>query len=412
MNMKKTLLLFLVIFSAFSVKADFLGELNAYASEQTWKKSAIKPEITREKLIEAIEMARCYYLNHQYPAGNFIYTVNIANGERLQKDNQVRQAGALWGLSCLNRDRFNEPTRRALILGIDFFASKIDTLKSGQKCFVYPNDENIITGAVALYCLALTDFLVGQEKFLPAKDIKHVRELLETHISFLRSLELPDGSWARGYNIVDDMADTEPSPYYDGETLLAYCKAARYLGYEQLIPRINESLPKLIEKYTVKAWQPDGNDEVSKSFYQWGCMSFAEYTEAGWTPQRKLVENAAYALTWWLMYEGKILHRTGNTGYAVEGIIGAWRIAKENGNTEYQKTFADLAIQIMANIMTFQYKGPFMEFNPFLSSLQNVPPGNEGGICGSKTDPFVRIDTVQHQTHAMLLMLQHLFPRK
>jgi hypothetical protein len=88
--------------------------------------------ITRDHLITAIEAARVYYLNQQFKEGNFLYAMDLSTGKYYDDDNQVRQAGALWGLSCLNRDRFTENTRRALLAGIDFF-DVVEDLRVGNR---------------------------------------------------------------------------------------------------------------------------------------------------------------------------------------------------------------------------------------------------------------------------------------
>lgn len=390
--------------------ASLESRLHSMAEESHWLEVIKRPEITRSNLIQAIEMSRAYYLNHQNVDGNFKYALDISNGEMIEKDNQVRQAGALWGLSCLNRDRFNEPTRRALLLGIDFFASRVQELPSGEKCTVYPNEIIINTGGAALFSLAIIEFLRGQDKYLDEKTRQKYTELLDAHLSFLRSLEMDDGSWARFYTITTDKKTLEGSSYYDGECLLAYCKAARYLNRTDLLDHINNALPKLIAKYTVHAWDKELDNEDSKGFYQWACMACAEYVEAGWEPHAKLAADAAYALTWWIVHHNQIEHRLGNTAYAVEGILGTYRIAKHNGDTACQEKLKEIVFNIMSSLMTWQYKGPFMRYNPALSQLKAYP-GSDGGIVGSRGATLVRIDIQQHQTHAMLMMLELFFPK-
>ncbi|MBR4417333.1 MAG: hypothetical protein IKS67_11220, partial [Victivallales bacterium] len=65
---------------------------------------------------------------------------------------------------------------------------------------------------------------------------------------------------------------------------------------------------------------------------------------------------------------------------------------------------------IMGKLILCQYKGPFMQYNPYLTSLKNVVPEAYGGITAAPNSPFVRIDNVQHQVHATLLMLKYLYP--
>ena len=386
--------------------------LRKVAQDEFWDLSTRTPEITRTTLIQAIEMARAYFINHQKTSGNFIYSLDIANGDIIDKDNQVRQAGALWGLSSLNRDRFNEPTRRAVILGIDFFSSNVTTLRTGEKVFSYPNMDHVDTGAVALYCLSIMEFLRGQSKFLDEKTKKKYKDILDMHIEYLRSMELEDGSWGRTTNIIVSLRDTTPSPYYDGEALLAYCKAARYFDRKDLLERINYALPRLARRYTYGAWKTEDGNDLTKGFCQWGSMACAEYVEAGFEPHRQLAADLSYALSKWLLYINQIEYRSGNTAYAVEGLMGSFRVAKALDDKKEMEKFKGASLKIMSNLMTWQYKGPFTKFNPMLSALKTPVKGADGGITYAKNSTMVRIDVVQHQLHAMLLMLEHLFPEQ
>ena len=130
--------------------------------------------------------------------------------------------------------------------------------------------------------------------------------------------------------------------------------------------------------------------------------------EAGWQPHAKLVSEAAYALSWWQIHSNQIEYRLGNTSYAVEGLIATYQIAKHNGDASKQEKLKEVVLRIMSSLMIWQYKGPFMRFNPALNQLKAYP-GSDGGIVNSKGSTLVRIDTHQHQTHAMLLMLKHFF---
>ncbi|MDQ0290373.1 hypothetical protein [Oligosphaera ethanolica] len=388
-----------------TTSTSLIEQLRPFCSEQTWLDLQKPPPISKQIVTQSIEAARTYYLNQQKTEGNFTYALDISTGDVFEDDNAVRQAGALWGLACLNRDRFNEPTRRAVILGLDFFAKQTRALPSGEAATVYGEDETISTGMVALYCLSIIDFITGQEKFLPEDVLKRFRLQLDIHLHYLRSMEMADGSWARVYDVPSGYREPVASAYYDGECLLAYCKAARYLGKTELIPRINDALPKLIKRYTLDCWQPGGDRELSKGFYQWGCMACNEYQQAGWEPHADLARHSAIALSWWLLHENQLASRQGNTSYAIEGLIAAWHCAKALNDQSAMTSIRRNCEDIMANLISWQYGGPLMQHNPYLSTLERVPPKAFGGITSSRDSSVVRIDIVQHQVHAMLMML-------
>lgn len=396
--------------NSFTALEETTKELQPYTLMDAWQHEIQTPPLTREILMQSLEAARAYYLNQQKTDGNFKYLLDLSDGKTSDDDNQVRQAGAIWGLSCLNRDFFNEPTRRALLLGFDFFIRNIKTLPTGETVIVYPGEKNLNSGTVALFCLALTDFLAGQDKYLDQNTKDKYRRILFTHLQFLRTMELDDGSWSRAYELSSGIRKPVPSSYYDGEALLAYCKAARLYNRKDLIRRINFALPRLIHRYTVQTWQPDGDQDLTKGFYQWGSMAFAEYVEAGWEPHAKLAADAAMALAWWQIDENQLEAKKANVAYAVEGLAATWRIARMTKREAEEKRLKSVIDNIMGKLILCQYKGPFMQYNPYLMSLKNVVPEAYGGITAAQNSPFVRIDNVQHQVHATLLMLEYLYP--
>ena len=396
--------------NSFASLEETTKELQPYTLMDAWQHEIQTPPLTREILMQSLDAARAYYLNQQKTDGNFKYLLDLSDGKTSDDDNQVRQAGAIWGLSCLNRDFFNEPTRRALLLGFDFFIRNIKTLPTGETVIVYPGEKNLNSGTVALFCLALTDFLAGQDKYLDQNTKDKYRRILFTHLQFLRTMELDDGSWSRAYELSSGIRKPVPSSYYDGEALLAYCKAARLYNRKDLIRRINFALPRLIHRYTVQTWQPDGDQDLTKGFYQWGSMAFAEYVEAGWEPHAKLAADAAMALAWWQIDENQLEAKKANVAYAVEGLAATWRIARMTKREAEEKRLKSVIDNIMGKLILCQYKGPFMQYNPYLMSLKNVVPEAYGGITAAQNSPFVRIDNVQHQVHATLLMLEYLYP--
>ena len=396
--------------NSFASLEETTKELQPYTLMDAWQHEIQTPPLTREILMQSLEAARAYYLNQQKTDGNFKYLLDLSDGKTSDDDNQVRQAGAIWGLACLNRDFFNEPTRRALLLGFDFFIRNIKTLPTGETVIVYPGEKNLNSGTVALFCLALTDFLAGQDKYLDQNTKDKYRRILFTHLQFLRTMELDDGSWSRAYELSSGIRKPVPSSYYDGEALLAYCKAARLYNRKDLIRRINFALPRLIHRYTVQTWQPDGDQDLTKGFYQWGSMAFAEYVEAGWEPHAKLAADAAMALAWWQIDENQLEAKKANVAYAVEGLAATWRIARMTKREAEEKRLKSVIDNIMGKLILCQYKGPFMQYNPYLMSLKNVVPEAYGGITAAQNSPFVRIDNVQHQVHATLLMLEYLYP--
>ncbi len=410
MNLNQRIIFWGTILAALALAAtDFSVSLQKYSRAEYWQSLDHLPELSRDHLVTAIEAARVYYLNHQLKEGNFLYAFEVVSNQQFSDDNQVRQAGALWGLSCLNRDRFNENTRRAVLSGLEFFIANRKKFPEGQLIITYPGEDVLKTGTVALFCLAITEFLIGQEKFLPA-EVKHRYEsVLLDHLRYLQHLELPDGSWVHVHDLPSGYRDPVGKSYYDGEALLAYCKAARYLQREELLPRIQFALPRLIQRYLLDCWKPGGNPEETKGFSQWGAMAFAECVEAGWEHTDGAAE-AAMALAWWQIHSNKIESRDGNTAYAVEGLIASWRVAKQRGDQPSMAILRAVSERCLARLMLCQIGGPFHSQNEFFQSLPRIEPRAFGGITAAVHSGAIRIDNVQHQLHAMLLALTYFYP--
>lgn len=400
------LLLMLTVLASFA--EELPAELRKYAGQEYWQTLDDAPAISKDILLTSIEAARAYYLNHQLKEGNFLYAFDVVSNQQFSDDNQVRQAGALWGLSCLNRDRFTENTRRAVLASLEFFIANRKKLPDGQLVITYPGEDVLKTGTVALFCLAITEFLLGQEKFLPPEVKDKYETILLEHLQYLQSMELPDGSWAHVYDLPSGYRDPIGKSYYDGEALLAYCKAVRYLRREELLPRIQFAVPKLIHRYLLDCWKPGGDPEESKGFSQWGAMAFAECVEAKWEKTAGAAE-AAMALAWWQIYSNKLEARGGNTAYAIEGLIASWRVAKCQQDQKSMALLRAVSERCLGRLMLCQIGGPFHTRNEFFNSLPRIQPRAFGGITAAANSGAIRIDNVQHQLHAMLLAVKYFY---
>ena len=381
--------------------------LRRRANEAAWHDPLDSVRLERRLLTEAIEKARAYYLAQQLEAGNFTYARNIVTGEQATDDNQVRQAGALWGLASLNRDRPDLPTARAVIHGLLFFYSNSRPLHSGYTGPVYPGSDEIKTGTVALATLAMIELWRGEEKYLTRLGKGQCTMWARHYLNYLRGMEMENGSWGRLYKVEKAERVAVSSAYYDGEALLAYCRAARYMGRRELIPRIERIAPLLAQKYTTDAWRLDPDSDLTKGFFQWGCMAFAEYVEAGWK-DADVMGDACLALAWWQIHERKVETLRGNTAYAVEGLLAAYKVAKMRGNTKAMQSLRPVIERLLVQQISTQVGGPLMEYSRFLASNQ-YQLDCVGGIMASASSGQVRIDVVQHQVHAMLMALEILY---
>ncbi len=383
-------------------------QLRELSRQEPWHDPLDDVKLERRLLTDAIEKARIYYLAQQTDLGNFIYAQDAVEDEKSDDDNQVRQAGALWGLACLNRDRPTLPTARAVIKGAQFFIDRSRPLGMGHTGPLYPGTDEIKTGTVALVTLSLVELWRGEEKYLTRMGRGLTSAWASNYLSYLGGMEMDDGSWGRMYRASINEREPVPSPYYDGEALLAYCRAARYMDHSELVPKIEKIAPLLAKKYTVDAWVRDPNSDDTKGFFQWGCMAFLEYVEAGWK-NADMMGDACLALAWWQLHQRDVEAREGNTAYAVEGLVAAYRVAELRQDQTAMATLRTAIEGMLVRQISTQVGGPLEKYNFFLAS-HRTRPECAGGIMQSPYSGRIRIDVVQHQMHAMLLALQYLYP--
>lgn len=432
--MKNTFLLFLLVLLIAPLTAQDASEDTSWQTElagmarmETWQKRNQKlPVITPEALDQAIEGARCYILAQQSSQGNFRYSMDFTDEQfKEDSDNAVRQAGTLWSICNLNRDRFTEPTRQACLLALDFFMHYTRPLPNSDiRVVTYKGGRRVKTGMVALYCLGVVDFITGQEKYMTEQQRQPFLDSLIENLRFLRHQEMANGCWIKEFSAdLDDLPlppgeEPETSPYYNGEAMLAYLAAARYFRAhpelsmpEGLEDRIHEAMPKLLKHYVVECLRSGRENSETKGFFQWGLMSCALYHDLYPDRNSAIIENAAMALSWWQIFGHRMDTRNGNTAYAIEGLVAAWHIAEQTGRAVEAVQLRASIETTLTRLMTWQVGGPFESYNDFLMKWKNrMPQAAYGGVTASANSGYIRIDNVQHQLHAMLLARQYLWP--
>jgi hypothetical protein len=269
--------------------------------------------------------------------------------------------------------------------------------------------------------MALLDFLEGQDKYLSEAQRKPYLDALYSNLQFLQSQELADGSWRAKYDLENPptASDTDASPYYDGESLLAYLTAEKYFAARPhlkapagLSQRIDYALPMLLKKYVAEPMQPGGDQNLTKGFFQWCLMSCALFCETRSGKLADMAADGAMALAWWQIYGNRIDGRTGNTGYAIEGLVSAWRIATARHLTAEAEVIRETIDIILGRLMTWQVGGPFEKLNPFLQHWKSRTPARAfGGITAGADSGYIRIDIVQHQVHAMILAREYIYKK-
>ena len=270
-------------------------------------------KLTRRMLDESLELGTRFLLANQRDAGNFHYAYDWRDKSDIEDDNQVRQAGATWGLALIHHDSGDRKVRRAAVKALRFFR-KHSKLVEGRRFIVYPGARYGAVGTVALVALAHIELLRAQPDAT-------LRKQLGEYLAMLAS--------ARGKGKYDDSGRPygAPSPYYDGELLLAFVKAARYLGRKDLIPIALAEADAGHKRYVTEALAADPDSNLTKGYYQWSSMAYFELATWPTTQSEPRHATRLLHLADWMIDVHRTLRRTRNTGYAYEGIIPAWSVA-------------------------------------------------------------------------------------
>ncbi len=366
--------------------------------------------LTRAVLDRSLELGTQFMLNHQKPEGNFTYIYDWVKKTYTPGDNQVRQAGAMWGLAVIYNDSPNPKVGEAVEKSMDFFAQNSKLTHDGHRYVAYPGEEVGRIGTVALCALAHIDYLRAAKPQISEEKFQNYRQLLDEYIGFLIKAriqtKLKAGLWHRSYSISNGQPYGPSSPYFDGESLLALIKAAKYMGREDLQPIIIASADTGYRYNIQEALQEDPDSSTTKGYYQWGSMIFFEIATSGWFGTEKYGDYVI-DLANWMIDVHETLKRRRNTAYAYEGIIHAYQLAVQRNDTEHIKKFAGVIEAGLAKLTSWQVGSPLM--NKFIRSHLTDDPLAIGGIQNQRRKSPLRIDVVQHQMHAIILARRYVY---
>jgi UDP-N-acetylmuramoyl-tripeptide--D-alanyl-D-alanine ligase len=389
--------------------------MNNFLNSLEWKKHTGVKRLTREILEESFRKGRQFMISNQKKSGNFNYQYDFVEKEMAKDDHQVRQAGALWGLALMYQYEQTPENKAALEKGLKFFFDHTqEGAVEGALLIAYPGEYTCHTGTVALVALSIIEYLRTEKAENTKIEDKFRRELiakLNGYIEHLKFLRLKNKHFSSFSFLPIKIKYWSFSPYYDGESIFCLIKAAKYLGYTDLIPLIEDSAMVMAKYYTIDQWRDDTYSDETKGFFQWGCMAFWEYQDARWK-NAEVFGDSVLSLAWWMIHIHNTPQRTRNTGYAYEGIIHAYQLAKAR---KHQAALNDLAYTIdkgLHKLTTWQVGGPLQFRNRFLFDHQTNDPLAIGGVMNHKTEPFLRIDITQHQMHSVIQALKYVYSER
>ena len=361
-------------------------------------------------LDRSLKLGTQFLLNHQKPEGNFNYTYDWVKKIYHPGDNQVRQAGVMWGLALIYNDSPDPQVGVAVEKAMDFFARNSRLTQSGQRYVAYPGEKVGRIGTVALCALTHIDYLRAAKSQISEEKSQHYRQLLDEYLEFLIMARIPAtakaGLWHKNYTIAEGHPYGNPSPYFDGESLLALTKASKYMGRKDLQPIIIASADAGYRHNIQEALQADPDSPITKGYYQWSSMIFFEIATSGWSNTEKYGDYVMN-LANWMIDVHKTLRKTRNTAYAYEGIIHAYQLAVQRNDTEHIAKFARVIETGLKQLTSWQVGSPLM--NGFIRSHPTDDPLAIGGVQNHRRESPLRIDVTQHQMHAVILARRYVY---
>jgi len=122
-------LIFIINNTIFHQKKDFQSEY------------IFKGNLTCDILQNSLELGTQYLINNQNPGGNFNYEYDWVNKIINTADNEVRQAGALWGISLIYNNDPNTKLNEVYKKGFEFFKNCSVEGDNGCKWISYPDSN-------------------------------------------------------------------------------------------------------------------------------------------------------------------------------------------------------------------------------------------------------------------------------
>ena len=366
--------------------------------------------LNRAILDRSLELGTQFLLNHQKPEGNFTYIYDWVEKTYDPGDNQVRQAGAMWGLAVIYSATPTPEIGAAVEKAMDFFVRNSKLTPDGQRYVTYPDQGAGRIGTVALCALAHIDYLRAAKSRISEEKFQNYRQLLKEYLEFLirARMQTPPkaGLWHQSYSHTSGHPYGQPSPYFDGECLLALVKAAKYMGREDLQPIIIASADAGYHHNIQEALQEDPDSSTTKGYYQWGSMVFFEIATSDWSGTEKYGDYVI-ELANWMIDVHETLKKTRNTAYAYEGIIHAYQLAVQRNDIEHIKKFAHVIEAGLTKLTSWQVGSPLM--NDFIRSQPTDDRFAIGGVQNHSRESPLRIDVAQHQMHAVILARHYVY---
>lgn len=402
------------------------ADLEALAGSQL-RSAKCDSSVSQDDLELGLRIGTSFLVNSQRKGGNFRYEYNWLSQAESEDDNPVRQAGTLWSLALLHADDRKSGLLPIVRKGLQYFEKHSVEYPGGLRLVNYPGQDPQKLGTVALLALTHIEALRRPETLESDEEKRRLEDHLAGYLRAIVAARTGQNSFYKYYRGSDGKPVEGPSsPYYDGECLLALVKAAKYLGHTHLWDTIkaaseagwrkNVLLGLQIEEAKSKKEPAATKGELSqkqqddalkrlKGYYQWASMAWYELLG---TEDPNFAKYAQRMLRYGDWMVQKAPSRTANTGFAYEGLIPAFVTAVRQGDEKREKKLACAIREGMQNLHSLQVGHPraYRLAEPLAKagdSEKGKDQRAQGGAQGSRASPALRIDTTQHQMHALLM---------
>jgi hypothetical protein len=332
------------------------------------------------------------------PDGRMIYLYWPSRGQESTANNELRQWMATVALTRLARSRgdtglmarVEQNLRHNLARGY-----QIDADGHGQ---IVEDGTTVKLGAVAMACLALIEHprraaFAAEEAAL----LRTVSALWQTNGEF-RTFWLPQ---ARRDNV----------NFYPGEALLVWATLYAESKDPALLERIMTSMrfyrswhranrnPAFVPWHTqayFKVWEQTRSAELRDWVFEMNDWLLGIQQ---WDSQRDFPD------TMGRFYDPDRPFgppHASSDGVYLEGLIDAWRLARETGDIIRQGRYRQALIRGLRNVTQLTFRDETDLF--YVSRRERV----FGGVRTTVYDNSIRVDNVQHNLMAMLKILKHL----
>ncbi|MGA8259339.1 MAG: hypothetical protein WB783_03915 [Arenicellales bacterium] len=355
--------------------------------------------VDREDLETCVVLCRRHLIAMQTAQGNFRYEYDWEKHEYSDDDAPVRQAGTLWGLANLNRLRPASVVYDICRRGLAFYDRHSGVTGAGGRFTTYPGERDGSAGSVALVALTLIELLRGAT--IDAVDAVRWRALLKEYLRYLLEIQLPDGRWPSQYDAAG-RPHGDPSPFFDGEALLALTRAARYLGLSGMEDAISRGAAGAYRRYILLALRGDQQSRAAIAYYQWGTMAMYEIVGARWSESERY-EQLVYYLADWVCGVRRLGELKHNPAATLEGLIHAFDLARSGASPDQRRLYRETIEVCLQRMLSLQAGHP--RAGSFVRRAPRIDPVIGG--CQHKPERAkLRIDFALHQLHAAMLALQ------